>query len=138
MPTPVREQLLAAIATATGATYGRPAPEDERDMPVTIMQEGEDEAAESDYNTTNIVMTVAIAKGAVATDSDPETMRSEAHALHATIIQTMFADDTFGGLADGVDYSAGGISIEAGKFVFAEAQFAVRYHTVRGDPFTID
>jgi len=56
----------------------------------------------------------------------------------AALIQNMFTDETFGGLADNIEYIAGGIETEVGKFVFAEAQFAVRYHHVRGDPFTID
>jgi hypothetical protein len=50
----------------------------------------------------------------------------------------MFADETFGALADGIEYTGGGIQTEVGKFVFAEAQFTVSYHYVRGDPFTID
>lgn len=138
MPTAIREQILAAITTAVSGEYGIPAPESERDLPVTIVQDGQDEAETTTYNQTNVLMPVAIASAAAATSHDKDTMRAQANALLASIITTMFADETFGDLADGIEYTGGGIQTEVGKFVFAEAQFTVRYHFVRGDPFTID
>lgn len=138
MPTSIREQLLAAITTAVDGKYDIPAPETERDLPVTIVRDEVEDATTDSYNTTNIVMPVTIGRAALADDPDQDLMRAQAHALHAGIITTMFTDETFGGLADGVEYVRGGIETEVGKFVFAEAQFAVRYHHVRGDPFTID
>ncbi|MEE4250697.1 MAG: hypothetical protein V2I38_08920 [Alcanivoracaceae bacterium] len=138
MPTPVREQILAAITTAVSGEYGIPAPEDERDLPVTIVQDGQEEAETTTYNQTNVLMPVAIASAAAATSSDKDTMREQANALLSSIITTMFTDETFGDLADGIEYTGGGIQTEVGKFVFAEAQFTVRYHYLRGDPFTID
>lgn len=138
MPTAIREQILAAITTAVSGEYGIPAPESERDLPVTIVQDGQDEAETTTYNQTNVLMPVAIASAASAASHDKDTMRAQANALMASIITTMFADETFGDLADGIEYTGGGIQTEVGKFVFAEAQFTVRYHFVRGDPFTID
>lgn len=138
MPTAIREQILAAITTAVSGEYGIPAPESERDLPVTIVQDGQDEAETTTYNQTNVLMPVAIASAASAASHDKDTMRAQANALLAGIITTMFADETFGDLADGIEYTGGGIQTEVGKFVFAEAQFTVRYHFVRGDPFTID
>jgi len=138
MPTSIREQLLAAITTAVSGEYGIPAPESERDLPVTIVQDGPDEAETTTYNQTNVVMPIAIGSAAVATSSDKDTMRAQANALLAGIITTMFADETFGALADGIEYTGGGIQAEVGKFVFAEARFSVRFHFLRGDPFTID
>lgn len=138
MPTSIREQLLAAITTAVSGEYGIPAPESERDLPVTIVQDGPDEAETTTYDQTNVVMPIAIGSAAVATSSDKDTMRAQANALLADIITTMFADETFGALADGIEYTGGGIQTEVGKFVFAEARFSVRFHFLRGDPFTID
>lgn len=138
MPTAIREQILAAITTAVSGEYGIPAPESERDLPVTIVQDGADEAETTTYNQTNVLMPVAIASAASATSHDKDIMRDEANALLAGIITTMFADETFGDLADGIEYTGGGIQTEVGKFVFAEAQFTVRYHFIRGDPFTIE
>lgn len=138
MPDPIREQLLSAITTAVNGEYGIPAPEDERDLPVTIVQDGPDTAETTVYDQTNILMPVAIASAAIATSNDLAELRKQANALHASIITQMFADETFGALADGVDYVEGGIQTEVGKFIFAEAQFTVRWHHLRGDPFTID
>ncbi|RKZ55714.1 MAG: hypothetical protein DRQ44_17490 [Gammaproteobacteria bacterium] len=134
----IREQLLDAITTAVGGEYGIPAPESERDLPVTIVEDGPEGAETTAYNQTNIEMPIAVAKAASATSSDRDTMRAQANALLQTIITTMFTDETFGSLADGIEYTGGGIQTEVGKFVFAEAQFIVRYHYLRGDPFTIE
>lgn len=138
MPTSIREQLLDAITTAVSGEYGIPAPESERDLPVTIVQDGQDEAETTVYNQTNVVMPLAVASAAAATSSDTDFMRAQANELLASIITTMFADETFGALADGIEYTGGGIQTEVGKFVFAEAQFSVRFHFLRGDPSTID
>jgi hypothetical protein len=56
----------------------------------------------------------------------------------ADLVAAMYSDETFGGLADGVDYTGGSINVELGNLVFAEAQLQVRFHHVRGDPYTID
>lgn len=138
MPTSIREQVIAAIVSATGGEYGVPAPESERDLPITIVQDGPEEASTDAYGYTMAIIPVAVAEAVESTTTDKDLMRIQANELLAGVIATMFADETFGGLADGVEYIGGGIQTEVGKFVFAEAQFAVRYHTVRGDPYTID
>ena len=138
MPTSIREQLLDAITTAVGGEYGVPAPETERDLPVCIVEDSEEVSTPTEYGYDSILMTVAIAKAAVAVDTDKGAMRAQANELLASIRADVFADETFGGLAEGVDYAGGGIQTELAKICFAEAQFTVRYQTVRGDPYTID
>jgi hypothetical protein len=138
MPTSIREQLISAIKTTVGGKYGIPAPEDERDLPITIVDDGNDEATDEVYDQTTLLMPIAIGSAAIAASEDRDAMRAQAHALHASIITAMFADEKFGALADGIDYSGGGIQTEIGKYVFAEAQFTVRYRHLRGDPFTIE
>ena len=134
----IREQLLAAITLAVGGEYGVPAPDDERDLPVIIVQDGQDEGQNTAYDQTNILMPVAVASAATAVSGDLEALRGQANGLLADIQTAMYTDETFGGLADGVDYDAGGIQTELGKFVFAQAQFTVRWHHTRGNPFIID
>lgn len=136
MPVSIREQILAAITTAVGGEYGVPAPETERDLPITIVQDGTDTAIDDVYGQTNIEMFVAIADARPATTRDRDAIRTQANDLLAGIVQTMHVDETFGGLADGISYNGGGIQTELGKFVFAEAQFTVRFHHDRGDPYT--
>lgn len=133
MTAPVRERLLAAILTATGGAYGVPAPEDERDLPLTIVQDGTDSATQN-YDYTACAMPLSIARAEVAVGSTRNALRAQAHDSLAALIVAMHTDETFGGLAVGVDYTGGGIQAELGKFVFAEASFVVRYQHLRGQP----
>lgn len=134
----IREQLLEAITTAVGGEYGIPPPSNEREMPVTIVKDIAEGAEDTEYGFSNITTQVAIGSAASATDIDRDTMRAQANDLLAAIYSAMYDDETFGGLADRVEYSGGIINTELGRFVFAEGQFLVHWHHVRGDPFTID
>lgn len=146
MPTSIREQLLSAITTAVGGEYGVPAPDDERDLPITIVQDGEEVATPTSYGGTDYEIPLVVARAEAAPASTEgqtrseyqNAMRGKCHEMLAAIQQEMFADETFSGLADGVDYTGGSIATEVGRLCFAEAQFSVRYRTVRGDPFSID
>lgn len=133
----IREQLIAAILTATGGEYGVPAPEDERDLPVTIVQDGTDTAT-TNYDYTACSMPITVARAELAVGTDRNALRAQAHAALAALIVAMHADETFGALALGVDYTGGGIQTEVGKFVFAEASFTVRYQHLRGQPAVQD
>ena len=133
----IREQLIAAILTATGGEYGVPAPEDERDLPVTIVQDGTDTAS-GNYDYTACSMPITVARAELAVGTDRNALRAQAHAALAALITAMHTDETFGALALGVDYTGGGIQTEVGKFVFAEASFTVRYQHLRGQPAVQD
>lgn len=128
----VRETLLSAIITAVDGTYGLAAPEDDRDVPVTIVQDGTDEAVAS-YDTTQCTMQLNVARAELASSNDRTASRQQAHAAMQALIARMQADETFGGLATGVDYTGGGIDID-GRLVFAAAAFRVRYQHARGQP----
>jgi hypothetical protein len=136
MPVSIREQVLDAITTAVEGEYGVPAAELERDLPVCIVQEGDDTSTQTEYGSDSIEMIVVVARAAAATDTDKGAMRAQAHEMLASIRSEMFTDETFGGLVDGIEYIGGGIQTELAKICFAEAQFNVRYQTVRGDPYT--
>lgn len=140
MTDPVREQLLAAITAAVGGEYSIPAPEDERDLPVTIVQDGTDEGGNG-YGVSSWVTPVAVATAQAAIDTSAMTptaaraaLRAQAHTAMADLIDALSADETFGGLADGIDYVGQGIQTAIGQFVFAELQLRVRWHHVRGNP----
>jgi len=136
---PVRERLLAAIVLATGGVYGVPAPEDERDMPLTLVVDGTDTAQEN-YDMTQWAMPLTLGRAELATSTtgDRTAMRAQAHDALATLLTAMHTDPTFGGLATGVDTTGGGIQQEAGKFIFAEATFTVRYQHLRGQPAVLE
>jgi hypothetical protein len=137
MPTPVREQLLAAVTAAVSGEFARTVPVSERELPVTIVQDG-GETATTSYDTTQIETEVVIARAEAATSGDLEAMRAQANTVLADLITDMYADETFGALADGLDFNGGTINTQLGKMVFAEANFTLRWHHLRGDPYTID
>jgi len=94
-PVSVREQILAALTTAVSGEYGTPAPEDERDLPITIVQEtGLDTASEDQYGFTNVEIPVSVASAVIAASNNRELMRAQANELLASIISTVFADAT--------------------------------------------
>lgn len=134
-PVSIREQLLAAITLAVNGQYGVPTPEDERELPLTIVQDSTDEAA-TRYDTVEITTQIAVGRAEAATGTDAAALRAQANDMLAQIVTDMHADETFDGLAYGVDYAGGGIQAEVGKFVFAEASFRVRWHHLRGDPYS--
>lgn len=137
MTAPVRERLIAAILTATGGVYGVTSPEDVRDWPMTLVVDGTDTAS-TNYDYTACAMPLNVARGEVAVGSTRDALRAQAHDALVAIITAMHTDETFGGLAVGVDYTGGGISAEVGKFLFAEATFMVRYQHLRGQPAVQD
>lgn len=138
MPASVREQLINAIVTAVSGEWWLPTPEAEVDLPFCLVQDGEEIASADDYGHTSIELPIIVAKAASADSTDKTVLRQQCNELLAGIIQDMFTDPTYGGLVDGVDYTGGSIQTEVGRYCFAEAQFTIRYHTVRGDPYTID
>lgn len=144
MPVPIREQLLAAITEAVGGEYSIPAPEDERDLPVTIVQDGTDEAG-AQYGVSAWITPVAIATAQAAVDTTAMSstaarvaLRAQAHDALAALHVALAEDPSFGGLADGFDDAGQAIQTEVGRFVFAELQIRVRWHHVRGNPDLID
>lgn len=128
----VRERLLAKILLAVGGEYGLVSPEDDRDLPLTVVQDEADEAT-ANYDATVCVMPVNVARAEVAASADRDARRQQAHTALKALIVAMFADETFDGLAVGIDYTGGGIQAD-GKLVFAEAAFRVRYQHLRGQP----
>jgi len=146
MPTPIREQLLSAITTAVGGSYGVQLPDSDRDVPLIIVQDAEETAQPDAYGSTNYEIEIVVVSADAApayTDGQTQAeyqaaMRAKCHDLLAAVQSLFFTDPTFGGLADGVDYTGGSIATEVNGLCFAVAQFNVRYHTVRGDPFTTD
>lgn len=133
----VRERLLAAITTATCGVYRVPTPDDERDLPLTFVQDSTDDV-DTDYDFTRLVMPVAVARVELATSTDRAAQRTQANAALAALIVAMYTDETFGGLAQGITLAGQGIQTELGKYVFAEASFQVKYQHVRGDPAALE
>lgn len=133
----VRERLVAAILTAVNGRYALESPMDLSELPVTVVQDGTDDAS-ANYDFTRCVMPISVARAEQAASPVSEVQRKQAHAALQDLIELMHADETFGGLAQGVDYVGGGIQIDAGKLIFAEATFQVRYQHLRGQPAVLN
>lgn len=136
-PAPIREQILAALTAAVSGTYAVDAPVSEREVPITVLLDGEDEAL-ADYDCIRNSTPVSIARVELACSTDKTEQRQQAHRIMAAIIQEVAADETLGGLAEGIDYNGGSISVDVGKFVFGECAFTVRWNHLRGNPFAND
>lgn len=133
----VRERLVAAILTAVNGRYALESPMDLSELPVTVVQDGTD-SAETNYDFTRCVMPISVARAEQAASPVSEVQRKQAHAALQNLIELMHADESFGGLAQGIDYVGGGIQIDAGKLIFAEATFQVRYQHLRGQPAVLN
>lgn len=138
MPEIIREQLIAAIVDAVGGVYALPAPESEREVPITIVRDGEDQQAEQGYESTGWLMTVAIGRAVAADSTDREARRQQAHSVLLDLYREIYVDETFGGLADGLAVTLQGMDLELPKIIMVALQFDVRYHHAIGDPLTLN
>lgn len=129
----VRERLMAAILTRVGGQYGLPEALDERELPATVVDDGRDSVVQA-TGVTRLTMNVTICRAEPAVSTNPDAMRVQAHAALASLIVAMHADETFGGLAKGVEYLECAIAMDARRIVFAEAVFSVSYEHERGNP----
>jgi hypothetical protein len=134
----VREQIQSNAQAAVGGQWGLAAIRDDSDLPFTSLDDGTDSVSSDEYGRTDLAMAVAVTRVEKSTSSDLEELRIHGNRILAEIQAEMFADETLGGVADGVDYAGGGTSANVGKYVFALANFNIRYHHVRGDPYTIE
>lgn len=141
MPVAIRQQLQVAIAAAVSGEFSVETTWDFDNLPQCILVDNDvDTATDDDYGFTTHAMDVVIGRAAEipeGTDAnDIDALRAQCHELLAGIVTDMYADETFGDLADFIEYTGGGIEAAVGKAAMAEAQFTVTYKTVRGDPYS--
>lgn len=131
MPTAIEDQILAAIQTAVSGEYGQ-FPQQFRSLPATRVLADDNTAADNQYGETACTLPLVVARAEEATSTAPSDMRAQGSAIIAALVSAMFADETFGGLADNIEYLGGGRGFD-GKTVFGSAQFNIYYRTERGD-----
>lgn len=131
----IRERLLEAITTAVGGVYAEPDPVDERDLPFTLVVD-QDETASLSYDTITHQMPISIVRITAATvEHSGAALRTQANEQLAALMVAMHNAGDFSGLAVSAVYTGGGIAVEAGQNVFAQADYLITYNTVRGDPY---
>ena len=138
MSLPIREQILQALATRVSAQRGLEG-YDLDDLPLTVMIEGEESEGDSDYDLTRLVLPVTIARAIEQTGIKGDAWYTAANTALADLIKEAYgSDETFGGLADGMDYTGGstGVLTDGAKGVMVQTFFNIRYAFAHGNPYT--
>ena len=136
MSVSIREQLLQAIADRVGATRALPS-YSQKDLPLTVLVDGAEESTPNSYGMESVQMEAVLAR-IVAANTTKEDWRTEANEQMAQMIVSAFAgDDTFGGLAEGMDYAGGSVEeIQDGaRGYIVTIALIVRYTFLHGNPF---
>jgi len=137
---PIREQIIRALIARTGAVRQLPT-YDHADLPLTVIQAGEDSAAEDMYGMTNVTMQVGIARAlnmsGVKGDDWDQTLNNE---LADLIVEVFTGDDDLGGIAKGIDYVSGTTDLltEAAQGGGVAVTVNVRFAFVHGNPYSQD
>ena len=137
---PIREQIIRALIARTGAVRQLPT-YDHADLPLTVIQAGDDNAAEDMYGMTNVTMQVGIARAlnmsGVKGDDWDQTLNNE---LADLIVEVFTGDDDLGGIAKGIDYVSGTTDLltEAAQGGGVAVTVNVRFAFVHGNPFSQD
>ncbi|MEM1191558.1 MAG: hypothetical protein AAGI72_23705 [Pseudomonadota bacterium] len=144
MPVSIKDQITAAVQAAVGGEYGFPAADDKRDLPSTRVVEDDETSSDSAYGYSVRQLPFVIAKAEVPVDRLPsqsreeyqDVMRARCNEMQASIEVALMADPTVKSLVESIEYTGGSIAIELGQLCFAESEFLVTFHTVKGDPYT--
>ena len=137
---PIRERILQALATRLSAQRGLEQ-YDARDLPITILVEGEDTAQESDYDRTNVTLPVTIAYANNVSGTKSDTWYAQANTALANLIQSVYSgDESLGGLCQGIDYTGGDVAVltDGATGYAVQAFFNIRYAFVHGNPFSTE
>lgn len=138
--TPIREQIIQALVDRTGAVR-RLSQYDKTDLPITVLQEGDDNASEGLYGMTNVNMQVSIARAIAMSGAKGDAWYSVLNDELATLITEIFTGgDDLSGLAEGMDYVSGSVDLltDGGVGAGVAVTVNVRYSFVHGNPYSQD
>lgn len=133
MATILREQILQKLLKVTNSKYGTPGGVDDQDLPIRILDDFEDTVEPNAYDQWVNTMSVIIAHADAVEYSDPDKMRQAAHREIEKILSAVYADETLDGLAEHIELTGLNVQTEAARFIFAQVNLTVTYHTSRGD-----
>lgn len=136
----IRERIISALANRTGAVR-RLREYDKTDLPITVLQEGDDNASEGLYGMTNVNMQVSIARAISMSGTKGDAWYSDLNDELATLITEVFTGgDDLGGLAEGMDYVSGSVDLltEGGVGAGVAVTVNIRYSFVHGNPYSQD
>ncbi len=136
--TPIREQIIQALATRVGAVRGLEG-FDLSDLPLTVLVEGEEQVRDEKYDMTPITLPVTIGRAVEMTGLKGDAWHTEANKqLADLIVEAYDPDETMGGLADGIDYAGGATDVltDGANGVMAQVNLEIRYAIARGNPYS--
>ena len=140
MSLPIREQIIRALQTRTGALRKLP-DYDDRDLPITEIDEGTETATESGYGMTNATLQITVARAINMSGVKDDTWHRAQNIALAELIKEIYTGgDRLGGLADGIDYNGGAIDLltNAANGAGVAVTVSVRYSFVHGNPYSQD
>jgi len=140
MPTPKREAIFAALATALGAHRAR-ADIDQRDLPARVLWSGEDGDVERNRYGEVSLTTGATLIAQHPADADPDQWDAQGNTIMAGLIADATGGDrTLGGLADDVTYTTTAILYpDAGSTIITVGvDLAIRWRHPLGNPYLPD
>jgi hypothetical protein len=140
MSIPVRELIIRKLATRTKALRRLPS-YDDKDLPVTHIQVGEDSATNGLYGMTEVTMPVTIARAISMTGVKGDDWHSAQNKALADLIKETFTGgDDLDGLASGMQYVSGDTDLltDAATGVGVAITVTVRYAWVHGNPYSQD
>jgi hypothetical protein len=138
MALPIREQLLQELAGRASAQRGLEM-YDERDLPFTVLLEGEDQAATDDYDNARVATPVTLARAMKITGNKTDDWYEQGNVALADLIKEVYVGgEDLNGLADGIDYEGGSVEVitDGARGVMVQASFNIRWAFVHGDPFS--
>lgn len=135
---PIRERILQELAERLDAQRGLEE-YDFSELPLTVLIEGDDEDAGSDYDLTRLTMPVVVARAVGKEGIKNDTWYEDANLeLAQMILDAYGSDETFGELADGLDYTGGSVGMlqEGAKGYTSQISLTIRYAYLHGNPFS--
>jgi len=140
MSLPIRERILRELVRRTRARR-RLESYDERDLPLTVLQEGDDSAVEGLYGMTQVATQVLVARAVNMTGVKGDDWHAELNTALANLIKEIFkGGNGIEGLKFELNYVSGGIGLptDASKGSGVAVTVNVRYAFVYGNPYSQD
>lgn len=129
----LREQILSKLLKVTNSKYGTPGGVDDDELPIRILDDFDDTIEPDAYDQWVHTMSIVIAHADAVEYSDANKMRQAAHKEIEKILSSLYEDETLGGLVEHIELTGLNVQTEAARFVFAQVNLTVTYHTSRGD-----
>ena len=140
MSLPIREQIIRALQARTGAIRKLP-DYDDRDLPITEIDEGIESAVDDIYGMTHATLQLTIARAILMSGVKGDSWhRAQNLALADLIVEIFTGGDSLGGLVDEMQYTGGAIDLltNAANGAGVAVSVNVKYKFVHGNPYSQD